>query len=143
MTVFVRPEPFDPWGEIVAHEARTPALSGKFGATAAFIGTLRDFNDGQPVSHMMLEHYPGMTTKQLERICEEARARWDILDCLVIHRYGELGPSQPIVLVAVWSAHRAEAFDACRYIIDWLKTRAPFWKRELTGEGPRWVQPPE
>lgn len=143
MTVFVRLEPFDPWLEIVAHETRTPALKGKFGATAVFVGSLRDFNEGRQVSEMTLEHYPGMTAKQLEQICAEAHARWDILDSLVIHRYGDLTPNEPIVLVAVWSAHRAEAFDACRYIIDWLKTRAPFWKRELTEQGPQWVRPPE
>ena len=143
MAVFVRPEPFDPWQEIVAHEGRTPALKGKFGATAVFVGSLRDFNDGREVAEMTLEHYPGMTLKQLEQIRAEAHARWDVLDSLVIHRYGELRPNEPIVLVVVWSAHRAEAFDACRYIIDWLKTRAPFWKRELTAQGPRWVQPSE
>jgi molybdopterin synthase catalytic subunit len=143
MAVFVRQEPFNPWDEIVGHEARTPALAGKFGATAVFVGSLRDFNDGRQVSEMTLEHYPGMTAKYLERIREEAHAQWDVLDSLVIHRYGDLNPNDPIVLVAVWSAHRAPAFDACRYIIDKLKTQAPFWKREVTERGPEWVRPVE
>ncbi len=142
MGVFVRDTPLDPWAEIQRHVKAAPALAGKYGATAVFVGTLRDFNEGAGVSEMTLEHYPGMTEKYLETVRQEAHRRWDILDSLVIHRYGQLWPDDPIVLVAVWSAHRAPAFDACRYIIDELKTRAPFWKHEQTPTGPRWVAPP-
>lgn len=142
MPIFVRAAPLDPWAEIQRHLQETPTLAGKYGATAVFIGTLRDFNDGAGVSEMTLEHYPGMTEKHLETVRQEAHRRWDILDSLVIHRYGRLWPDEPIVLVAVWSAHRAPAFDACRYIIDELKTRAPFWKHEQTPGGARWVTPP-
>ncbi len=109
------------------------------GAVASFIGTVRDVNDAAAVATMTLEHYPGMTEKALEAIVAEARARFDILDALVIHRVGELRPADQIVLVAVTSAHRGDAFDACRFIMDYLKTRAPFWKKEDTAEGARWV----
>jgi molybdopterin synthase catalytic subunit len=132
---------FDPWQEIVSHQSGEPALAGKFGATAVFVGTLRDFNQGDAVQAMTLEHYAPMTRKHLERLAEEAQARWPIEDVLVIHRYGELRPNDPIVCVAVWAAHRDSAFDACRYVIDELKTRAPFWKQELTPRGRRWVKP--
>jgi molybdopterin synthase catalytic subunit len=106
-----------------------------------FVGTLRDFNQGDAVQAMTLEHYAPMTQKHLERLAEEALARWPIEDVLVIHRYGELRPNDPIVCVAVWAAHRDSALDACRYLIDELKTRAPFWKQELTPQGRRWVAP--
>ncbi len=141
MQVGLRAEPFDPWQEIGAHLAAHPAFAGKYGATAIFIGTLRDFNEGRRVEEMALEHYPGMTEKYLEKITAEAQAKWEILDALVIHRHGRLRLNEPIVLVAIWSAHRQNAFDACRYIIDILKTRAPFWKQERTQEGLRWVSP--
>ena len=110
------------------------------GAVASFVGIVRDANDGARVSGMTLEHYPGMTEKALESICAEARARWDLTGTLVIHRVGPLRPGDRIVLVAVSSAHRGDAFAACEFIIDYLKTRAPFWKREDTPEGPRWVE---
>ena len=105
----------------------------------SFIGTVRDVNDAATVSTMTLEHYPGMTEKALEAIVADARARFDILDALVIHRVGTLQPTDQIVLVAVTSAHRGDAFDACRFIMDYLKTRAPFWKKEQTADGARWV----
>jgi molybdopterin synthase catalytic subunit len=105
-----------------------------------FVGSLRDFNQGQSVTGMVLEHYPGMTEGYLEKISAEARARWELLDTLVIHRYGPLSPGEPIVLVAVWSAHRDAAFAACRYLIDELKTRAPFWKQEARPDGLHWVE---
>ena len=89
---------------------------------------------------MTLEHYPGMTERHIEKVCEEAAEKWDVIDALVVHRYGEISVSEPIVLVAVWSAHRAHAFDACRYIINYLKERAPFWKCESTHQGKRWVE---
>ena len=110
------------------------------GAVASFVGLVRDANDGQAVRTMTLEHYPGMTEKALEDICAQAHARWDLLDTLVIHRVGPLVPGDRIVLVGVASGHRGEAFAACEFIMDYLKTRAPFWKREDTPEGARWVE---
>ena len=110
------------------------------GAVASFVGIVRDANDGARVSGMTLEHYPGMTEKALEGICAEASSRWDLTDTLVIHRVGPLRPGDRIVLVGVASAHRGDAFAACEFIIDYLKTRAPFWKREETPDGPRWVE---
>lgn len=110
------------------------------GALASFVGLVRDVSDGATVSAMTLEHYPGMTQKALEDICGEAHARWNLIDTLVIHRVGALGPGDRIVLVGVTSAHRGEAFAACEFIMDYLKTRAPFWKREDTPAGPRWVE---
>jgi len=114
-------------------------IEGQYGATASFVGTMRDFNEGEPVQSMTLEHYPGMTEKHLEKICTEAKQKWDLLDTLVVHRVGDIKISEPIVLVCVWSAHRAEAFDACRFIMEDLKSKAPFWKQESTSEGKRWV----
>lgn len=109
------------------------------GALASFTGLVRDANDGLGVSAMTLEHYPGMTEKALHEICAQAAGRWNILDVLVIHRVGALKPGDRIVLVGVTSAHRGEAFAACEFIMDYLKTRAPFWKKESTPEGERWV----
>ena len=110
------------------------------GAVAAFIGQVRDLNEGSEVSGMTLEHYPGMTEKALEGIVEQAKGRWDIFDALVIHRIGALKPLDQIVLVVVTGAHRGEAFAACEYIMDYLKTEAPFWKKEQTDAGERWVE---
>jgi molybdopterin synthase catalytic subunit len=110
------------------------------GAVASFVGLVREANDGSPVSGMTLEHYPGMTEKALEDICEQAMSRWKLIDTLVIHRVGALKPGDRIVLVGVSSAHRGEAFAACEFIMDYLKTRAPFWKREETPQGARWVE---
>ena len=110
------------------------------GAVASFVGLVRDANDGSDVRGMTLEHYPGMTEKALEDICAQANARWDLLDIVVIHRVGRLVPGDRIVLVGVASGHRGEAFAACEFIMDYLKTRAPFWKREETPQGARWVE---
>ncbi len=110
------------------------------GALASFVGLVRDANDGSRVSGMTLEHYPGMTEKALEDICAQAMSRWSLIDTLVIHRVGALKPGERIVLVGVTSAHRGEAFAACEFIMDYLKTRAPFWKREETPQGARWVE---
>lgn len=110
------------------------------GALASFVGLVRDANDGRSVSAMTLEHYPGMTEQALQAICVEAAGRWDILDTLVVHRVGALKPGDRIVLVGVTSAHRGEAFAACEFIMDYLKTRAPFWKKEATPEGEKWVE---
>jgi molybdopterin synthase catalytic subunit len=109
------------------------------GAVASFVGLVRDANDGAAIRGMTLEHYPGMTEKALEEICAQASGRWDLQDIVVIHRVGALVPGDRIVMVGVASAHRGEAFAACEFIMDYLKTRAPFWKREDTPEGSRWV----
>ncbi|WP_062311269.1 molybdopterin synthase catalytic subunit MoaE [Polynucleobacter sinensis] len=111
----------------------------RVGAVVTFLGTVRDMNDGSKVKGMTLEHYPGMTEKALEQIIRQARDRWDLYKTLVIHRVGPLQPEDQIVLVAVTSAHRGEAFAACEFIMDYLKTAAPFWKKEDTPEGARWV----
>jgi molybdopterin synthase catalytic subunit len=100
---------------------------------------MRDFNAGSDVQGMTLEHYPEMTQKYLDQLCADTLSRWDLVDCLVIHRYGEMKPGDPIVLTAAWSAHRDEAFAACRYLMEELKARAPFWKKETTKAGQRWV----
>ena len=110
------------------------------GAMASFVGLVREANDGSKVDAMTLEHYPEMTRKALEDICTQAHSRWDLIDTLVIHRVGRLVPGDRIVLVGVTSAHRGEAFAACEFIMDFLKTRAPFWKREETPQGARWVE---
>ena len=135
MTVRVQEADFDLGAELAALRADDPRV----GALASFVGLVRDLNDGASVSEMTLEHYPGMTEKALEEIVAEAKVRWDIYGALVIHRVGPLKPCEQIVLVAVTSAHRGEAFAACEFIMDYLKTRAPFWKREATPEGARWV----
>ena len=109
------------------------------GAVASFIGTVRDRNDGASVSAMELEHYPGMTERAIESMITEARRRFDIRSARVIHRVGRLMPREQIVLVAVTSAHRHDAFQACQFLMDYLKTQAPFWKKETTPEGARWV----
>lgn len=131
----VQREDFDLGLEITRLRANSPQV----GAVASFLGTVRDLNEGQSVDGMTLEHYPGMTERCLEAIEQEARQRWTLEEVLVIHRVGPLRPQDQIVLVAVSSRHRGEAFAACEFIMDYLKTRAPFWKREETGEGARWV----
>ncbi|RZA33800.1 MAG: molybdopterin synthase catalytic subunit MoaE [Lysobacteraceae bacterium] len=124
----------------LSHElAALRAGDGRVGAVVSFVGTVRDLNDGSAVSEMELEHYPGMTEKALEDIVAQARVRWPLLGVLVIHRVGPLQPLDQIVLVACCSAHRGEAFAACEFIMDYLKTDAPFWKKEQTPEGARWV----
>ncbi len=135
-SVSVQSEPFD----VAAEQARLYAGNPGVGALVSFLGLMRDLNDGQPVTRMLLEHYPGMTEKALTAILEEARGRWDLLGARIVHRVGELRPEDPIVLVAVTSRHRGEAFRACEFLIDYLKTRAPFWKKELTPAGERWVE---
>ncbi|MBX3664856.1 MAG: molybdopterin synthase catalytic subunit MoaE, partial [Burkholderiales bacterium] len=112
----------------------------KIGAVASFVGVVRDVNEGDSVAKMTLEHYPGMTEKSIAAIIDEARGRWQVLDALVIHRIGTLKPTDQIVLVIVASAHRGDAFAACEFIMDYLKTRAPFWKKEITPQGGRWVE---
>ena len=111
----------------------------RIGAIVSFVGTVRDMNDGARVAEMELEHYPRMTETALEAIVERARARWPLFGATIIHRVGPLKPTEQIVLVACTAAHRGEAFDACEFIIDYLKTEAPFWKKEQTPDGARWV----
>ncbi len=135
MAVRIQTADFDAGHEIAALRAGDTRV----GAVAAFIGTVRDVNDAASVSSLTLEHYPGMTEKALEAIVAEARGRFDILGVLVVHRVGALAPTDQIVLVVVTSAHRGQAFDACRFLMDYLKTRAPFWKKETTPQGARWV----
>jgi molybdopterin synthase catalytic subunit len=140
MRVKICEESFDPWNEVRLYQEASVGMSGKFGATGIFIGTMRDFNEGDGVLGMTLEHYPGMTEKELENIVGDASRRWQILDALVVHRVGEIRPNEPIVLVSVWAAHRGDAFDASRYIMEALKSKAPFWKKErLRSKRERWV----
>ena len=142
MRIEVREQPFAPLAELAAYQAGLDErLAGQYGATAIFIGTMRDFNDGDPVRSMTLEHYPGMTERQLQRLVATALQDWPLLEALVLHRVGRIEPNEPIVLVAVWSAHRAAAFAACRFIMEELKAKAPFWKREDIATGSRWVEP--
>ena len=136
MAVRIQTEDFDAGAELTALRRGDPAI----GAIASFVGLVRDTNDGGQVSQLTLEHYPGMTEKALEGIVTEAKSRWDIIDILVIHRVGTLRPTDQIVLVAVAGSHRSEAFAACQFVMDYLKTRAPFWKKEQTPEGSRWVE---
>jgi len=138
MKVVVVSESFNPWQEIAQYHKQLPP--GQYGGTAVFVGTMRDFNDNNPILEMTLEHYPGMTESHLEKICQQAIDRWHLIDAMIIHRVGNLLPDDPIVLVAAWSAHRKEAFEAGRYIIEDLKHSAPFWKKEKTTNGARWVE---
>jgi molybdopterin synthase catalytic subunit len=135
MPVRVQTEDFDLSAEI----KQLRQGDARVGAVTAFIGTVRDLNEGAEVSKMTLEHYPGMTEKSLEEIIDQAKARWDIYEVLIIHRIGPLDIEDQIVLVAVTSAHRGEAFASCEFVMDYLKTLAPFWKKEDTPEGARWV----
>jgi molybdopterin synthase catalytic subunit len=136
LSVRVQVQDFDVAREI----AQLRAGNAKVGAVAAFIGIVRDLNDGSDVRTLTLEHYPGMTEKALAGIVAEATGRWPIYDALVVHRVGTLEPSDQIVLVAVTAGHRGDAFAACEFIMDYLKTKAPFWKKEDTPGGERWVE---
>src|SRR5690606_5303070 len=136
MSVRIQSQAFEPGHEVGAMHAANAGI----GAVASFVGYVRDFNDGQTVSGLFLEHAPGMTEKALYKIIADAEQRWPLLRVEVLHRVGQLQPGEPIVFVGVASAHRQAAFDACNFIMDYLKTRAPFWKKENTQEGPRWVE---
>ena len=131
---------FDPGVELERLHGR---LAGRAGAVVSFTGLVRDLNQGETVSRMTLEHYPGMTEKALAAIESEARERWELVDSISIHRVGPLSPTDRIVFVAAASAHRNSAFRACEFMIDTLKTNAPFWKKEATTSGARWVSPTE
>ena len=135
MTIRIQAEDFDIGTEVRALRSANP----KVGAVASFIGLVRDLNEGDAVSSMTLEHYPGMTEKALQKIAAEAQTRWNIIDVCIIHRVGRLMPLDQIVLVIVAGGHRREAFAACEFIMDYLKTQAPFWKKESTPSGERWV----
>ena len=139
MTINLTSQAFDPWQSLAEYQAQQ--IAGKYGATAVFVGTMRDFNQGDGVVGMTLEHYPGMTEKQLAVIVEQANQQWALLDTLLIHRIGAVVPDDSLVLVAAWSAHRGDAFDACRFIMEALKKQAPFWKKETLASGEvRWVE---
>jgi molybdopterin synthase catalytic subunit len=133
--IHIQSEPLDPHYEVDQLRADNPAIGG----VVSFIGLMRDMNQGDQVSRLFLEHYPGMTEKALEKIVDEAMDRWELEAVRVVHRVGEMSPADPIVLVAVASSHRKEAFLGCEFVIDYLKTRAPFWKKEVTAGGERWV----
>ena len=135
-TIRVQVEDFDLGAEVNALRAG----NAKIGAVASFVGLVRDINDGSGVSTLTLEHYPAMTEKALAGIVDQARSRWDVIDATLIHRVGELKPTDQIVLVIVASGHRGAAFEACEFIMDYLKTQAPFWKKESTPQGERWVE---
>lgn len=136
VTIRVQTADFDLGAELAHLRKENPRI----GAVASFVGLVRDINDGSDVSGLTLEHYPGMTEKALAGIVSEAEARWEVLGCTVIHRVGALKPLDQIVLVIVASGHRGDAFAACEFIMDYLKTRAPFWKKEATPDGERWVE---
>ena len=136
MAIRVQMQAFDPGAEVNALHAANLGI----GAVVSFVGYVRDFNDGREVAGMFLEHYPGMTEKALDKIVARARERWPLLGLEVLHRIGSLEPGEPIVFVGVTSAHRQAAFDACNFVMDYLKTQAPFWKKENTAEGPHWVE---
>jgi molybdopterin synthase catalytic subunit len=139
MSISLTSQAFDPWQSLTEYQAQQ--LAGKYGATAVFVGTMRDFNQGDGVVGMTLEHYPGMTEKQLALIVEQANQQWVLMDTLLIHRIGDVVPDDSLVLVAAWSAHRGDAFDACRFIMEALKKQAPFWKKERLASGEvRWVE---
>lgn len=139
MKIEICPQPFNPWQVLQAYETQR-MQAGKCGATACFVGTMRDYNAGDSVRDMWLEHYAGMTEQFLQHLAQAAEQRWQLLDSLILHRVGEIQCDQTIVLVAAWAGHRAPALDACQYLIEELKQRAPFWKRETLNTGQqRWV----
>jgi len=139
MLIEIKESAFEPYQRLLDYQSEAD-FAGKYGATAVFVGSMREFNQGDDVEAMQLEHYPGMTEKYLEKISKEAAEKWDILDSLIVHRVGKMLPNDPIVLVAVWSAHRAAAFDASRYLMEELKSHAPFWKKESLSNESRWVE---
>jgi len=138
MPAFLLEHALNPSQELEQYQ-NTHLAAGSYGATASFTGTMRDFNAGDNIQQMTLEHYPEMTQKFLDQLCNEVMSKWSLVDCLIIHRFGTMKPGDAIVLTAAWSAHREEAFLACRYLMEELKARAPFWKKETTGKGQRWV----
>ena len=140
MKIEIRPDPYDPWKELDEYQTRGGLTTGEYGACASFVGTMRDFNDGSEVETMVLEHYPGMTENQLVNLAEQVKEKHQLIDVLILHRVGDIAPGDPIVLVAAWSAHRAAAFDGCREMMELLKSKATFWKKESRPDGERWVE---
>ncbi len=141
MTIIINSEAFEPWAVLEEYQRGMSHLEGQYGATAVFVGTMRDFNEGDNVTEMFLEHYPDMTERHLEHICQQATGEYHLLETLVVHRVGAIKPNEPIVLVAVWTAHRKQAFEACREIMEDLKSKAPFWKKEQLNDGQdRWIE---
>ena len=138
MLIEIRKEPFNAWQEIQSFQADLDTV-GKYGATASFVGTMRDFNEDRTVISMTLEHYQEMTEKHLNAIAREATEKWGLLDILILQLIGKIEIGDDIVLVATWSAHRKEAFESCRAVMEQLKSSAPFWKKEETTEGSLWV----
>ena len=141
MKVEIFDQPYDPWAEAIQYQEKC-LVAGKFGAMNLFVGTMRDLNEGNSVSSMTLEHYPEMTQKHLEKIANDAIGKFEIIDVMLLHRVGEVMPSDPIVCVATWSVHRAAAYDANRFIMQDLKAKAPFWKKETLKDqdSKRWVE---
>lgn len=140
MEVRILTAAFNPWQEVQDFQDAAKEMRGKAGATSVFVGTMRDFNEANKIKKMTLEHYPRMTEQQLTKIIQQAMQKWQIIDALVLHRVGDVFPDDPIVLVAVWSSHRGDAFSANRYIMEALKSTVPFWKKELLADdGQRWV----
>lgn len=141
MRVEITNQVFDPYQKVQDYQQQLEKKLGlgQYGATVLFVGSMRDFNEDHNVTAMELEYYPGMTESALEEICKEAKNKFSIIDSLVVHRVGSIQPNSPIVLVAVWSAHRAAGYDANRFIMEALKSKAPFWKKETTPNGTKWV----
>jgi molybdopterin synthase catalytic subunit len=141
MQIRISHSDLDPYHEVQQYQATQTHLQGKYGATTVFVGTMRDLNQDDKVLHMQLEHYPGMTEQYLHSIAQQAIDKWGLFDVLIVHRVGEINPDDPIVVVAVWSAHRAAAYEANRFIMEELKSHAPFWKKEtLANNQTRWVE---
>ena len=139
--ILIQEEPFKPWQLLLDYEQQSMQGKRDYGATATFIGTMRDFNQGDDVVSMFLEHYPAMTENKLHQLIDQANKQWSLLNTLIIHRIGYIYPSDPIVLVAVWSVHRKEAFEASRFLMEQLKSKVPFWKKEILSDGTeRWVE---
>ncbi|GJM06152.1 MAG: hypothetical protein DHS20C09_21480 [marine bacterium B5-7] len=139
MLIEIRKKPFHAYAEM-QYYLDSLDIVGKYGATANFVGSMRDFNEDKKVTHMTLEHYPGMTEKHLEAIAKESIEKWQLLDVLILHRIGKVNIGEDIVLVATWSEHRKDAFESCRAIMEQLKSGAPFWKKEETNSGAKWVE---
>lgn len=141
MPVIIASKPFDPWSALADYEQTLTLLQGKMGAVATFVGTTRDFNASEQVKTLFIEHYAGMTEKYLQATTETAMQRWLIGECLIIHRVGTLQPGETIVLIAVWATHRHPAFASCQFLLETLKTKAPFWKCETLIDGNRrWLK---
>ncbi|MCK5917748.1 MAG: molybdenum cofactor biosynthesis protein MoaE [Cocleimonas sp.] len=139
--ILIQQNPFKPWSLLADYEQQTMQGKSNYGATATFIGTMRDFNEGDDVASMFLEHYPLMTEKELHLLADKADETWALLNTLIIHRVGHIYPTDPIVLVAVWSEHRKDAFEASRFLMEELKSKVPFWKKEVLIDGnERWVE---